>query len=156
MMIEKPAMEFAFEIRVDVTGGKMMEMGPAPKGLRRIIPILGGEFEGPAIKGKILPGGYDWQLLRADGVSEIEARYVLQTQDGALITIVNTGLRHGSGDVMARMARGEEVDPNAYYFRSVPFFETSDSKYDWLNKFMFIANGIRKPERVLIQVWKIL
>lgn len=154
--MEKPRLEFSFEIRVDVAPGSMQELGMTTKGIRRIIPILGGTFEGPLIKGTILPGGYDWQLIRSDGVAEIEARYVLQTDDGMLITIVNTGLRRGPAEVMERLAKGEEADPSLYYFRSIPVFETSDAKYAWVTKNIFLANGIRKPAQVLIQVWKVL
>jgi len=154
--MQAPQLEFAFEIKIDVEAGKMQEIGITGKGLRRAIPILGGSFEGPAIKGIVVPGGYDFQLLRNDAVSEIDARYLLQTDDGVLIAIVNTGLRHGSADVMQRMAMGEEVAPHEYYFRTIPVFETSDAEYAWLTKNIFIANGIRKPAQVLIQVWKVL
>jgi len=154
--MESPALEFAFEIRVDVSGGRMQELGKTAKGIRRIVPILGGSFNGPSIKGTIIPGGYDWQLIRSDGVAEIEARYVLKTEDNALITIVNTGLRHGPEDVMERLGKGEEVEPSLYYFRSVPVFETGEAKYYWLTKNIFVANGIREPALVLIQVWKVL
>ena len=154
--MEKPQLEFAFEIRVDVTAGKIQELGNTPKGIRKIVPILGGSFEGPDIRGTIIPGGYDWQLIRSDNVAEIEARYVLKTDDNALITIVNTGLRHGSQDVMQRMAIGEAVEPSEYYFRSVPVFETCEQRYEWLAKNIFIATGIRRPSQVLIQVWKVL
>jgi hypothetical protein len=154
--MESPGLEFAFEIKVDVSGSRMQELGKTAKGLRRIIPILGGSFHGPSIKGTIIPGGYDWQLVRLDGVAEIEARYVLKTEDNALITIVNTGLRHGPEQVMERLAKGEEVEPSLYYFRSIPVFETSEPRYEWLTKNIFIANGIRKPALVLIQVWKVL
>src|SRR3954465_15248670 len=114
MNMEQPKLEFAFELKVEV--GNIEELGRVAKGIRKIIPITGGSFEGPEIKGSILPGGYDWQLLRSDDVAEVEARYVLQTDDGALITIVNTGLRYGPSEVMQRMAKGEEVDPSEYYF----------------------------------------
>jgi hypothetical protein len=84
-----------------------------------LIPIVGGSFEGPGIKGTVIPGGYDFQLLRNDNVMEIDARYVLQTGDGALITIVNRGLRHADKEVMQQMASGGiEVSPSLYYFRS--------------------------------------
>jgi hypothetical protein len=133
----------------------MQEMGNTPKGLRRIIPILGGTFHGPEIRGTVVPGGYDWQLVRSDGVAEIEARYLLRTDDGELITIVDMGLRHGPVAVMDRMARGEYVDPEHYYFRSVPVFETASEKYHWLTTHVFVASGVRKPDKVVISVFKI-
>jgi hypothetical protein len=133
-----------------------LEAGNTPNGLRKVIPITGGSFEGPGIEGAVIPGGYDFQLLRSDNVMEIDARYVLQTDDGALITIVNRGLRHADVEVMQQMANGIEVSASLYYFRSVPQFETGSKKYDWLNKSVFIANGIRKPAEVIISVFKIL
>ena len=154
--MQQPQLEFSFEIRVDVTAGRIQELGNTPKGIRKIVPILGGSFEGPDIRGTIIPGGYDWQLIRSDNVAEIEARYVLKTDDNALITIVNTGLRHGPKDVMQRIAIGEAVEPSEYYFRSAPVFETGEPRYEWLAKNIFIATGIRKPSQVLIQVWKVL
>ncbi len=154
--MEQPKLEFVFEISVQVTPGKIQEVGETGKGIRRIVPITGGTFEGPNIKGIIVAGGYDWQLLRSDHVSEIEARYILQTDDGALITIVNKGLRHGPAEVMKRIALGEAVNADEYYFRSIPVFETGAQQYHWLMKNIFIATGIRKPDKVLIQVWKIL
>jgi hypothetical protein len=152
--MEHPPLEFAFELKILVT--QPQEMGLTAKGNRKIVPIIGGSFEGPGIKGVIVQGGYDWQLLRTDGVTEIDARYLLKTDDGALITIVNKGLRHGPADIMQRLAKGDVVDPSFYYFRSVPFFETGETKYNWLTKNMFLANGIREPAMVIIRVWKIL
>ena len=151
-----PGSQFAFEIKINVDAGKMHVIGETGKGLRRAIAIVGGSFEGPGINGIVLPGGYDWQLLRTDEVVEIDARYLLQTSDGALITITNKGLRHGAADVMQKLANGEEVAPDQYYFRTSPVFETGDSRYHWLTNSIFIANGIRKPALVMIQVWKVL
>ncbi|HAK80816.1 MAG TPA: DUF3237 domain-containing protein [Runella sp.] len=146
-------LEFAFELRVEVAN--IQFMGDTHRGNRRMIPITGGTFEGPAIKGKIQTGGYDWQVIRTDGVAELDARYVLETEDGALITIVNQGLRRGPAEVMKRLSEGKEVDPSEYYFRSIPVFETADPKYVWLSQSVFVATGIRKPDKVLIQVYKI-
>ena len=125
-MSNEPNLEFAFEIRIKVEPGTGFEAGATPKGLRRVIPITGGSFEGPNIKGEVIPGGYDFQLLRNDNVMEIDARYALQTDDGALVTIVNRGLRRASKEVMQQMASGIEVSPSLYYFRSVPQFENRE------------------------------
>lgn len=152
--MNQPLLEFCFRITVDVTGG-VQELGETGKGSRRIVPITGGSFEGPNIKGTVVAGGYDWQLLRADGVVEIDARYLLQTNEGDLITVVNTGLRHGPQQVMQRLAAGEEVDPSHYYFRSIPVFETGNPKYAWLMQSVFLADGLRKPKQVFIDVWKV-
>lgn len=153
--MEQPLLEFCFRISVDVTGD-MKELGKTTKGIRRIVPITGGSFEGPNMKGHVVSGGYDWQLLRSDGVIEIDARYLLQTSDGDLITVVNKGLRHGPQEVMQRLANGDEVDPSEYYFRSVPVFETGNQKYAWLMQSVFIASGIRKPKEVFIDVWRVI
>lgn len=153
--MEQPLLEFCFRITIDVTGG-MQELGKTGKGIRRIVPITGGSFEGPNIKGSVVTGGYDWQLLRLDNIIEIDARYLLQADDGDLIIVVNTGLRHGPPEVMQRLAKREDVDPSEYYFRSVPVFETGNPKYAWLMQSVFIANGIRKPKQVLIDVWRVL
>lgn len=153
--MQQPALEFAFRISVDLTGG-IQEIGETGKGIRKVVPITGGTFEGPNIKGKVVAGGYDWQLLRDDGVVEIDARYLLQTDDGDLITITNTGLRHGPPQVMQRLAKGEEVDASEYYFRSIPLFEMGNPKYAWLMNSVFIATGTRKPKQVLIDVWRVV
>jgi hypothetical protein len=152
--MEHPKLEFVFELNVQVS--QPQEMGNTSKGIRKIVPITGGSFNGPQIKGTVVAGGYDWQLLRTDGVAEIEARYVLKTDDGALITIVTNGLRRGPKDVMQRLAEGEDVDPSLYYFRLIPFFDTSEKKYDWLTKNIFLASGTRQSGLVIIRVWKIL
>ena len=147
-------MEFAFkaEVRVD----KIMDLGNTQHGNRRIIPITGGSFDGPAIKGTVVPGGADWQIVRADGVAELEARYTLRTDDGTLIYVINRGYRHGPPEVMQRLAKGESVDPKEYYFRATPTFETSAAKYSWLTRYIFIATGERKPDSVIIDFYKIL
>lgn len=147
-------LEFAFELRVEVSA--IQVMGDTPKGNRRMIPITGGTFEGKNIRGKVQPGGYDWQIIRTDGVAELDARYVLVTDDGVLITIVNQGLRHGAPEVMQRLAQGKDVNPSEYYFRSIPVFETVDPKYTWLTRSVFVATGVRKPDKVLIQVYRVL
>lgn len=151
-----PQLEFAFEITIEVAAGALQELGHTGKGMRRIVPILGGRFEGPSIRGKVLTGGYDWQLGRTDNITEIDARYLLQADDGALITIVNTGLRYGPAEVMQKIAKGEEAVPDTYYFRTIPVFETAAPQYAWCREHVFIANGIRKPAEVKIQVWKVL
>lgn len=153
--MQQPQLEFAFRISVDLTGG-VQEIGETGKGIRKVVPITGGTFEGPNIKGNVVPGGYDWQLVRTDGVVEIDARYLLQTDDGDLITLTNTGLRHGPPEVMQRLAKGEEVDASEYYFRSIPIFETGNAKYNWLNSSVFMATGTRKPKQVLIDVWRVV
>jgi hypothetical protein len=136
------ATRFAFEARVTIDAP--IVVGTGPQGLRRIVPITGGTFEGPRIKGTILSGGADWQFVRADGVLQIEAKYTLRTSDGVTIMITNRGMRHGPPDVIDRLAKGEAVDSSLYYFRTVAELEApSDSRYAWLNKALFLATAER-------------
>jgi len=139
-----------------VTVGQPVEIGASALGLRRLIPITGGEARGPRLHGRILPGGADYQMLRRDGVTALEARYAIQTDDGALIYIENTGLRHGPAGAMERLQRGEEVDPNLFYFRTSPRFETAAESYRWLTRHLFAAEGARRPDRVELAVYEIM
>src|SRR3954462_10793190 len=116
-----------------VTVAPPQNIGVVPHGTRRTAPITGGDFEGPRLRGSVLPGGSaDWLLVRADGVLELDLRATLRT-DGGLISMKSFGLRPGPPDVMAAMARGETVDPAAYYFRTTPRFATAHPSYAFLN-----------------------
>lgn len=142
------SLTFTPAFRASIIVGEIQEVGMTAKGRRRTIPILGGEFSGDDMSGVILPGGADWQLIRPDGVAEIDAQYTMQTTDGVIIYIRNIGLRHGPKAVMDRLARGEEVSPDEYYFRTSPTFEVENGKYDWLNRTLFVGVGERGKERV--------
>ena len=148
-----PQLEFAFEARVEVANPTVV--GEMPAGTRRIVEILGGSFQGPTLKGKVLPGGADWQLIRGDGFTEIDARYTLQTDTGRLIYVSNVGIRHAPPDVMRRLNAGERVDPSLVYFRTVPTFETAAPELQWLMRSVFIATGERDPNGVLIRFWRV-
>src|SRR3954452_20138951 len=104
---------------VEASVGPVVSRGPAPAGRRRVVAILGGTVEGDGIRGEIVPGGEDWQTLRADGVLEIEAHYVVRLEDGALVEILSQGYRHGPPEVMERLARGESVRADEYFFRTL-------------------------------------
>ena len=132
-----------------------MELGEVPRGRRRIIPILGGTFEGPNLRGKVLPGGADWQIVRADGLAELDTRYALQTEQGSLIYIQNAGMRHAPPDVTKKLLAGEAVDPGQVYFKTVPTFETSATELQWLTRAIFIGTGERYPTEVVIRVWRV-
>jgi Protein of unknown function (DUF3237) len=151
--IAAPKLEFVCELAVSI--GKAQMIGETSTGTRRIIPILGGTFKGPNMQGVILPGGADWQIVTKDGIAYLDARYTLQTDDSVLIYISNTGIRVASEEVLKKLSNGEQVDPDAYYFRTIPVFETTKGKYDWLMKSVFIAKGIRNPDNVIIQVWRV-
>jgi hypothetical protein len=123
---------------------------------RRIAGITGGSFSGERLRGTVLPGGTDWQTLRADGAVLLDGRIVLRTDDGALVAMTYTGIRHGPPDVMARLGRGEPVDPASYYFRIVPTFQAAEGRYEWLNRIVAVADGQRLPEGPVYQVYEIL
>lgn len=149
-----PHLEFAFE--ATVTLDPPQELGVTTYGKRRIINITGGKFEGPHIKGTILPGGADWQTVRADGSADLEARYTLKTDDGALIYIQNKGIRTGKPEVLARLAKGEKVAPSEYYMRTTATFEVADGAYSWLTHHAFVATGMRNANSVIIRFYKVL
>ena len=135
--------------------GPAQELGDAPHGRRRIIPITGGEFSGARLSGRVLAGGADWQIVRRDGVAELEARYTLQTADGALIYVANFGYRHGPPEVLKKLSEGEAVDPSAYYMRTTPKFETGDARYAWLNRVVCVASGARHASAVTLDVYEV-
>ena len=150
---QPPKLTLAMTLRVQV--GPPMELGEVPRGRRRIIPILGGTFEGPNIRGKVLPGGADWQIVRADGLAELDTRYALQTEQGSIIYIQNAGMRHAPPAITKKLLAGEAVDPAQVYFKTVPTFETSSSELQWLTRAIFVGTGERYPAEVVIRVWKV-
>jgi hypothetical protein len=148
-----PTLEFIFAAHVTVD--PPLDLGDVGKGGRRIVPITGGNFEGPRLRGTVLPGGADWQILRGDGVAELEARYTLQTDDGALISVRNHALRHGPAEVMAALAAGQPVAAERYYFRGATFFETGASAYRWLTSHIVICTGERDPAGVRLRCYRV-
>ncbi len=139
-----------------VTLGTPMELGDGPRGRRRIIPITGGSVRGPRLNGRILSLGADWQTVFADGTAELDTRYAIETDDGALIDIRNFGYRHGPADVLAALARGEPVDPARYVMRTHPRFETGDPRYAWLNRVIAVGTGAREAAAVRVSVYQVL
>jgi Protein of unknown function (DUF3237) len=133
----------------------MMTLGRTPYGERRVIGILGGTVHGPKLNGRILPGGADWQILRSDGAADIQARYIIESEQGARIVVNSTGLRHGPPEVLAQLARGDKVDPALYYFRTVMRFETADAGVDWLNRILALATGERQARSVRLDVYEV-
>jgi hypothetical protein len=149
-----PKLEFIFEARVSVD--PPLDLGDVAKGGRRIVPITGGDFSGPQIRGIVVPGGADWQVLRSDGVAELEARYTLRTDDGAMIYVRNHALRHGPAEVIAALAAGHAVEPGSYYFRGATFFEANAARYAWLTKHIVICAGHREPAGVNLWFYRVL
>ena len=131
------------------------ELGQTPLGQRRIIVITGGSFEGARLSGRVLPGGADWQVVRNDGVADLDARYTLETSDGVLIFVRNKGYRHGPDEVLKKLAAGEAVDPSLYYMRTTPSFETGDARYSWLNRMVCVATGARRAAAVELDVYEV-
>jgi hypothetical protein len=147
-------LEHLFTVRFDVTAPRVL--GATPFGERRIVEVTGGSFEGPKLKGTVVPGGGDWLLLRADGALQLDVRATLQTDDGALIYMTYRGVRHGPAAVIERLGRGEVVDPSEYYFRTAPFFETGSDTYGWLNRIVSVATGERLPSGPIYTVYQVL
>lgn len=152
--LPEPTLEFIFEAKV--TLDPIQELGVTTYAKRRIINITGGTFEGKNLKGTIVSGGADWQTVRADGTADLDARYTLKTDDGVLIYIQNKGIRHAKPEVLARMAKGEKVNPNEYYMRTAASFEVAEGKYAWLNKAVVISTGARMADHVLLRFYKVL
>jgi hypothetical protein len=110
---------------------------------------------GPELRGTIVDGGVDWQVARSDGVLDIAAHYVIRTADGALIEVQSDGMRHGRPEVMARLARGEAVARDEYFFRTVMRFQTGAAAWLHLNKVLALAVGQREAAAVLLDVYRI-
>jgi hypothetical protein len=141
---------------VRVVAAPPQKIGAVPHGMRSIVPVTGGDFEGPRLRGKVMPGGGDWLLLRPDAVLELDLRITLETDDRALIYMSFQGLRHGPADVIAALGRGEVVDPASYYFRTVPRFETSAEKYAFLNRIIAVGVGETRPDGAIHRIEEVL
>ena len=142
----EPRLELLGRFRAELS--EPLELGQTLWGRRRVIPIAGGDFEGPMLRGTILPGGADWQVVHPDGMATIDTRYTLQTHDGALISVATQGMRHGPPEVLARIAAGELVDPAEYYFRVSIRYEVAEAEYGWLNRIVAVASAIRLANAV--------
>ena len=133
--------------------GQPLELGHTPWGRRRIIPILGGEFDGPRLLARILAGGADWQVIHEDGMAAIDTRYTLQAHDGELISVATRGVRHGPPEVLRRLADGEVVDPADYYFRVWIQYEAGAEAYRWLNRIVAVASAVRLADQVIYDAY---
>lgn len=155
-MTSSPAPELRHLCDLEIELDQPLELGQAPRGRRRIIPITGGTVSGERLNGRVLPGGSDWQVVYADGSAFLEARYPLKLEDGAVIDVLNTGIRHGPPEVIEALARGESVDPTKYYMRTQPRFETGDPRYSWLNRVVAVGTGRREPAAVHLTFFEVL
>jgi len=143
-------------LHLDVEVGVPVEVGATAAGIRRLVPITGGTVAGPLLSGRILPGGTDYQLIRTETWTEVEARYVLETDRGELVYVRNRGVRTGSADDIARLRRDEPVDPERIYFRSSPTFETSSERLTGLTARLFVGSGTRHPRSVVFDFFEVL
>jgi hypothetical protein len=151
--IATPQLEHVADLVVTIHAP--IEIGRISGNLRRMIPIASGEVKGPKLFGKVVSGGADYQMLRADGVSELEARYVIELNDGGLVYVENRGIRFGPPELMEKIRRGEPVDPALIYFRSTPRFETAAPGYEWLMRHLFLCSGARYPDRVELRFFQV-
>ncbi len=151
--IAAPVLTHVFDVAAEV--GTPIEVGAGPAGHRRVIPILGGEVSGPRLTGRVLPGANDYQIIRTDGVLELQARYVIEAAGGALIFVENNGMRFGPAEVMERQRRGELVDPSLIYFRACPRFETAAPAHAWLTNRLFLCSAARFPDRVQLRFFEV-
>ena len=143
-----------FVMHLDVR--KLQIIGATPGAFRRIGVVPRGSFVGERLSGEILEGGSDWQTIRGDGSMTLNVRLVLKTTDDALIGMTYQGVRHGPPDILARIDRGEVVDPASYYFRINPLFETAAPKYDWINRIVAIGIGHRQADGPIYSVFEVL
>lgn len=146
-----PTLDYAFTATVQVAAP--VEMGQADGGRKRFIAITGGKVDGPKLTGEVLNGGGDWQVIEVGGLARVEAHYFLKASDGTVIEVTNPGVRVASPEVTERLAKGEVVDPSEYYFRTTPSFKVTAGPHDWLRRAVFVARGIRKPDRVVIDFY---
>jgi hypothetical protein len=148
-----PQLKFFADLTVQV--GRPQEAGRGPRGLRRLIPILGGEAVGDGWRARVVPGGADFQLVVNETLAELDARYMLETDAGELIYVQNRAIRSGPPELMARLVRGEPVDPALIYFRCSPSFEASAPSFAWINERMFVGSGARHPDRVEMRFFEL-
>ena len=148
-----PQLEHVTDLVVELT--RPHELGAAPAGTRRIIPIVGGTATGPRLNGRILNVGADWQTVQANGVAQLDARYAIETTDGAVIEVISQGIRHAAPEVTARIAAGEAVPPSEYYMRTAIRLDTGAPEYDWVNRALFIATGGKVGNTVHLSVYRV-
>ena len=150
-----PALETKYVFTITARIAEVASAGDVGHGVRRIVPIIGGDVRGQ-VNGKVCPFGADFQIIRPNELNELEAKYALQTDDGAIVYVENKGIRFGPADLLQKLKRGEPVDPKLIYCRTSPKFETGHEKYRWLMETLFVASVARHTDRVVIDVHQVL
>ena len=145
--------EFLFDVEADLEAP--LAVGATPVGGRTIFPVKGGRFEGPRLRGEVVPGGADWFVMRPNGAGELDVRITLRTDDSALLYLTYRGVLDAKPEVMGRVFAGEDVDPGEYYFRTTPRFETGSEKYAWLNSLVCVGVGKAAPGKVAYRVFAV-
>lgn len=151
-----PMLETKYVFTITAKIADVTTAGDIGSGVRRIIPIIGGEVKGEGISGKVLPFGADFQIIRPNELIELEAKYAFEIDDGAVVYVENKGMRFGPVELLQKLKRGEPVDPKLIYFRTVPRFETGHEKYRWLMEHIFVGSAARHADRVVIDVHQVL
>jgi len=153
-MVQSIETKYVFTITCRIA--EVTTAGDIGHGVRRIIPIIGGEVRGEKVNGKVLPFGADFQIIRPNELIDLEAKYAFETDDGAVVYVENRGIRFGPVELLQKLKRGEPVDPNLIYFRTIPKFETGAENYRWLMQHIFVASAARHADRVVIDVHQVL
>ena len=151
-----PVLQTRYVFTITARIGDVTSAGDIGTGVRRIIPIIGGEVKGEGVNGNVLAFGADFQIIRPNELIELEARYAFETDDGAVVYVENKGIRFGPIDLLQKLKRGEPVDPKLIYCRTVPKFETGAAKYRWLMENLFVASAARHADRVVIDMHQVL
>lgn len=154
-MNELAAPPLEFFARLSVKVATPIEIGAVNGGRRRVIPIIGGELRGPKVNGRVLNAGADFQLVQNDGVADLDARYVVELDDGTTIFVANRALRRASLEVTEKLVRGEAVDPSLVYFRCTPRFEVAEGGWRWLAESLFVGTGVRRPDKVEMAFYRV-
>lgn len=153
LSLPEPRLELVSRVVVRLEAPR--SLGQTPWGERRLVGIVGGDFDGPRLSGVILSGGADWQIIHADGMTTVDTRYALQTHDGALIYIATRGVRWGPPETLARILRGEPVDPSEYYFRISAQLESGAPAYTWVNQRVFVGSAARSADAVVYDLFQV-
>ena len=152
----EPVLQTRYVFTITAHIGSVTSAGDIGAGVRRIIPITGGEVKGKDVNGKVCAFGADFQIVRPNELIELEAKYAIETDDGAVIYVENRGIRFGPVELLQKLKRGEPVDPDLIYFRTVPRFETGAERYRWLMESLFVGSAARHADRVVIDVHQVL